>query len=1028
MRVPRGQGVLRRRGWLIAALLCCGAAFAEAPAPAPSPAADDATSTTPGPISNEDAAIEQLHREIADLQALLDGKLPDHTDLQALFEIDLGDEAAVAQRVLSLKQRLAATADPDRELPSKVEKLRAERDRLRLAFLGEPPERRATLLDQDALRRQQLSLAAEQQASAAALAATEQARNEALADARHATHNAERVIATQQARLLAYSSDLTALQQNWAQQQQTQLEQRRTLLARYADITSGTKLGASRADALYASIREDLHQLREQADQALSALGAPSAIAPLGDDVNGDTLNRDDAATRKVRELRDQLLATQAELQRREADDRYASADAIMETLATLQARRIALLPMLSSQRRAEVTGFTRDGYERLSSEMAHLRLMVRWYPVQRLHRVRSFAGLLHNFFDAGRVGVGFASLIVVLAGLVMLRRRSEPLLGRARNWLSTRVQPRTLMLRVDRLMRMLISVAHELVLLLGVWLVFDWLPHSSRNAPELATLRKLAYAYALYALALAFIHRVLLGAVSRYRAVDPLLSEKIRKSLRLVAQLVLFVSVYLILAQVLLGRGALYGIARDVAAVGAILVAWRLIYDWRVEVTGAYLRLSPTGRLAELVRASQRHRYGLAITVAAFVFVAARGVWTWLRDLALGFRQTRKALAYLFRRQLERQSKNQPAPADPSLLPADLQAALSEDPADENLRIDRYTQLPDIVAIGKRMGDGGAGALIALCGERGAGKTTWLLALQEQLGDAVPSTITTLQSRLTERDQACRFLCGVLGVDETDDVEVLIARALAGPPRVVMIDLAQNLMLRAVGGLIAYELFVQIAQRTLTRVLWIASFARSPFEYLQRAHPGREVYDRVIRMTPWTEREIGELIHKRMHHAGYTADYDQLLLNTMALSSARGAAVGAGDAAERTADRYHRLVWDYSDGNPRVALHFFRLSLSDAGDRKVTVRLFPMPASNALDGYLTRTRLVLACLFHHENLSADEAARSLRFPLDECAHALDLLHRQGFLSRETDARYRITSHWNRAVLRFLQRQKLLAV
>ncbi|NGY05766.1 ATP-binding protein [Solimonas terrae] len=1042
----RQAGWRRRvcRALLVAALLnsaMASAAAARVPASAPvsaahAPAAASAATPAATPavptVSPDEAARNQLRTEIADLRALLDDRLPAHTELQSLFEIDLKDEAAVAQRVLSLQQRLVEPAPPpDAALADKadIDSLRIERDRLRLAFLKLPVERRDALLERDRLRHQQESLAAEQQAAADALAASEQARDQALADASHTRNRVERARANRLARLLAYSSELSALRQTWTQDAQARLEQRRKLLDRYATVTGGPPLPATTADALYVEIRGDLRDLRTQADQALSALNSDSTVPPLADNGDADADGAGDGDDAQIAELRRKIAADQLDLQNRETDDRYQRANDVMDTLGTLQARRVALLPMLSDAQRAEATGFTSNGLERLTSEIAHLRLMARWYPVQRLHRVRSFTSLLHNVFAAGRVGVGLATLIVLLVGLSWVRRNSRPWLRRAQNWLSAQeVQPRTLMLRVDRLMQMLIAIAHELVVLLGVYLIFDQLLRDAAGAPELATIRKLAYAYAWYALALAFIHRVLLTAVSRYRAVDPLLSEKIRKSLRLVAQLVLFVYAYLIIAQVLLGRGALYGIARDVAAVGAFLVAWRLIHDWRTEVTQAYLRLSPTGRLAEHVRKSQGHRYGLAVTVAAFGFVAARGVWIWARDLALGFRQTRKALAYLFRRQLERQSRHQPAAPDPGLLPADLQAALSEDPATDDLRIDRYTQLPEIATIGERLREGGPGAMIALSGERGAGKTTWLLALQEKLGDTLPCHIATPASRMTDADDIRRFLCGLFGLDDGTAPDELIAAVLAAPPQVVMIDLAQNLMLRAVGGLAGYELFIRIAQKTLPRVLWVVAFAKPPFEYLQRTRPGREVYDRVVRMTPWTEREIAALITARMAYAGYTADYDQLLINGVTLAPARGSAINDGTATERIADRYHRLVWDYSDGNPRLALHFFRLSLTHSGERTVTVRLFPMPPAHALDGTLTRTRLVLACLFHHENLTAAEAAQSLRFPLDECAHALDLLHRQGFLSREADARYRVTSHWNRAVLRFLQRQKLLAV
>jgi hypothetical protein len=120
-------------------------------------------------------------------------------------------------------------------------------------------------------------------------------------------------------------------------------------------------------------------------------------------------------------------------------------------------------------------------------------------------------------------------------------------------------------------------------------------------------------------------------------------------------------------------------------------------------------------------------------------------------------------------------------------------------------------------------------------------------------------------------------------------------------------------------------------------------------------------------------------------------------------------------------------LVWDYADGNPRVALHFFRLSLVWSAGRQVDVRLFPTPSVDALEEFEWRTWLVLACLVQHENLRVSDAVASLRFPQAECARALQLLQQRGFLTC-VDGCYRVAPHWARAVHRFLQRKKMLFV
>ncbi|MEO7824192.1 MAG: ATP-binding protein [Paraperlucidibaca sp.] len=986
----------------------------------------------------QELTLTHLQAEIADLQALLVGQLPKNASLPALFEIDLNDPQVVAQRIRSLQERLNAEPDAKQATDSAQAApttpadnfvlLRRERDRLRLGFLQLPAERRTALIEQDRLKRAQATLLAEQAASAKALAATELARDNALAAATAARNDGERGLATEEARLLAQLSELAALRQQWADANQTQLDQRRELFARYAAVSQRTPLPSAQADELYNSIRSDLKSLREGATLALDKLNNPSQVPALEEQLslNDARFAVHGERVARIIQLRQRIGQETAQLRERERQERYKDANIKMTGLQTLQAQRVILLAQLSPEKRAEATGFNATGMARVLDEIAHVQLMANWYPLQRTHDAQSLVSLLQDVFTAGKFGIGLLQLLILIALGVWVRRRSRDWISHARHWLSAHVLPKNLRASIDRAAITLTAVARELTLLLSLYLVFDWLYAPAQSIAELAMLRKLAYAYGYYALALALIHRVFLTAISRYRAVNNELNHKILRSLRWVARWALVVSIYLILAQALLGRGALYGIAEDVATFGGLVVAWRLIRAWRSEVTQAYLSYSPTGRLAELVHKSQDHSYGLILAAAAFIFVAARGLWTWLSDLALGFEQTRKALAYLFRRQLERQSRNHAEAIKPSALPDALMAALSEEAADVELSIEHFPKLDDVVKKALALNEGGHGGLIALTGDRGAGKTTWLMALQRHLPNDMACVYYSIEERNYHADSACLVLCRVLGIADTTDPEQIIAQLHAQRPQVVLLDLGQNFMLRTVGGLAGYDIFVHIAQATVGRVLWIIAFASWPFEYLQRIHPNRDVYDQHLALPPWSDQRIGELIDARMELAGFTADYDSLLNNDALTPSP--APLANDEDAERTADRYHRLVWDYADGNPRLALHFFRLSLSWRGDKRVEVHLFPMPPMSALEGFATRTHYVLACLVQHENLTAAEAAASLCFALHECQRALYLLHERGFLTVSDGQRYRVSSHWNRAVLRFLQRKKLLVV
>lgn len=738
------------------------------------------------------------------------------------------------------------------------------------------------------------------------------------------------------------------------------------------------------SDQQYLALSQELADLRSQAHTALDSINAPQWQV--------DSISADE----------------------------FAQANALMQHLAQAQAERVALFAHLSPQLQSQLSGFTPEGLRRISAEVEHLMLMARWYPTQRLYQLRHNVSHMADVFQASYLGLLLVQFALLIWSLRWVHRKTPAVIQYARQWLSEQRLSAERALAVEQLFITITSLRRELLLLLGVYLSCEWLLASRQGITEWYVGMQLAYTYAWFMLGLATLHRIVLQALSRYTAIDAALNAKIHNSLRLVIRLAMLVNVYLILAHALLGRGALYGIAENVAILGALAVAWRLIHQWRREVTQTYLRLYPDGRLAELVRKHQDRVHGLALVALAFVFVAALGIWVWLRDTTLRFENTRKALAYLFRRQLERHAISETAERDTDELPQTLRALFSDDGEGAQL-LDYFPKLTAALAQVTELTHGRGGGLIAVSGERGSGKTTWLHELRHKIPDQIDSDLITVEQRLTQPAELLAMLADQLGVNAETEQDCIHALN-SGEYRVVMIDLAQNLMLRDVGGMQAYEALLKIAQASYRKVLWVLSFAEHAFHYLQFSYPDRDIYDLHITLPAWSEQRIGELINVRLQQAGYIANYDGLVSHAMLQQDLHNET----PSHDGVASRYMRLIWDYAGGNPRLALHFYLQSLVWVGSNMLRVKLFPVPTLTALEQFSDQTHYILSCLMVHENITADEAARSLRLPRHECARALSLLSEQGYLWANEQQRYRVETHWHRAILRFLQRKKML--
>jgi len=205
---------------------------------------------------------------------------------------------------------------------------------------------------------------------------------------------------------------------------------------------------------------------------------------------------------------------------------------------------------------------------------------------------------------------------------------------------------------------------------------------------------------------------------------------------------------------------------------------------------------------------------------------------------------------------------------------------------------------------------------------------------------------------------------------------------------------------------------------RTGSTLFWVCSFSKYAWEHLGNICRGRNQFRAVYRLETWPEEDIGSLIEHRMASVGFRASYEDLVVDRVDGTEFQNEVI-------RTSERYRRLLCDYAAGNPRVAVHFWLRSLVPDGEHRVRVRLFAAPSAEELDALQEESRFLLAAIVTHENLSLQEAAQVLRYPRHLCEAALNYLITQGLLEF-ADGRYRVTVHWNRAVLRFLRRKHLL--
>lgn len=936
---------------------------------------------------------------------------------------------------------LAEAAPEELELRLTLADLRIRREELRLRYLELPlPQRVAVFVTEEQRRRLAVEQEAAQRAKAEAeLAArlAEEARQAAMKQAREAETAAAKAIAGERARaeaargkLARQRGELAAERERISREAEALLEARQGV----AQQARAPELDPAAALRLYGEVIRLLVEHHGQMAEAMEALHAPSRAVPYRTQIEPPPKGAASPAPAELRALlaaAEEVEAQARLLAREEQENRWRRAEALARDVAELDRLRLELMTRLSPERQEALLGFTRDGLEQLGRELYQLGLFARWYPLQRLASLRELGGRLGDLVTLGVVGWTLLKLLVLLVVALYVRRGHEAWLRRSHALALKRLRNRSLQTVVDRWFSSIGAVAGPVGLLVFLYLFFRLLELD--EVPEVELGRALLLGFAWYRVVVAVVHHALNQAAQTSRfEVSPELSERILRSVRLAGRYALTVVVLLLAFERVLGRGFLYHLVVQFFWVGSVPVALVLIQRWRRDIARAYLDFFPGGRFARAVERSRERPVGFLVAMLAFGAVAARGVALYLRHNLLNIQQTRRALAFLFRRRLEKQAESMGhGTTDVSLLPRRLQEAFADRPVGPGcIVLDHWPHLEEVQRQVRRWRAGERGAAIALVGERGIGKSSWLQELarrQQQEGGegAEEIRLLTLPHRLASADELIRWLTGALELDASrvdpsaPAAEALIRALRSGPRRLVLIDGCQDLMLRAVGGLAPVDLLGELAARTSAENFWVCAFSRYAWEHIASLHPGRNLFQQVLALPPWTEEQIGLLIRQRMKSTGLRASYEDLVVDRLEGSEIQTEVI-------RTGERYLRLLWDYSGGNPRVALHFWLRSLLPDGDEQVRVRLFAAPSADELEGLDEQSRFLLAAVVVHEALSTAEATRSLRYPQSVCEALLERLCAQGILQADSGGRYRVITHYNRAVLRYLRRKHLI--
>lgn len=297
---------------------------------------------------------------------------------------------------------------------------------------------------------------------------------------------------------------------------------------------------------------------------------------------------------------------------------------------------------------------------------------------------------------------------------------------------------------------------------------------------------------------------------------------------------------------------------------------------------------------------------------------------------------------------------------------------------------------------------DAGRRGVIAVVGDRGDGKRTWLDHVLKQVSFTSHRIVRArIGRRLSSEPEVVEWLSENLGFEKTDDANRLATLLKETEPALFIIEETQLAFLRAVGGFDGLRTLLHIVSQHDERHCWVLSMHRPAWWYLSRVEDalGADIFRAVIELQPMTDDQLRELVTLRTEHAGYQATFHPLVRRNPLASSQY-----SSDLRQAT-HAYFRLLADSAQGNPAVALRLWASSLYVQDGDEGTCDVHLTPEIRALTfPELDETELFnLAALRIQDRLNVDELIRVNNMQTGQVLVSLEVLVGHGLIDKEGD-------------------------
>ena len=315
----------------------------------------------------------------------------------------------------------------------------------------------------------------------------------------------------------------------------------------------------------------------------------------------------------------------------------------------------------------------------------------------------------------------------------------------------------------------------------------------------------------------------------------------------------------------------------------------------------------------------------------------------------------------------------------------------------DEDFLVGRETELEAFARAKQRVAEGLSGA-VAVTGPVGSGKTSLLHCAVRRYFETEALWRGKIEKPLPTTTDLTAFLAQTLGIEANNVSELATGIRARQTPPVIILEGGNLMFERRVGGFEAMRAFLGLLSATEGRAVWIISFSKSGWRYLDRVLGLSNRFDEIIALEGLDRDGIERALVERHDVSGYQLEFaDGPDLGT----DARWRLRGVEDPRRRQKilrveffDELHKA----SGSNLHAALYYW-LRYTSVADRKRVVASPVQAISTAVLGELSDDELfTMLYVLQHDSLTPRQHSRLLRTNVAESELTLDYLTRRRVL------------------------------